>query len=438
MKPILQSTQVDVRLGPFIDSTDFKTPLTTLTYSSAGLTVTAIKNDLSTVSVTLSGVAGDGYFVHVGDGHYALTLPASALGVLGGLSLSYAATGALPGWTDAVVLPPNVFNALYGTDYVEVDVQEVAASVIALLQADLATSTALADVGSNVTTLSADVTTLSNSVDLIGDAVDAVDDSVTSVSTGVSSLLARLGAWTGTGVNTVLGAIKSLASKIATVPSDIGGTFSPATDSLEALAEAGGTAGGGGTGALPTTLVSVSDFKTWVGLRGRDLGTISDATILVALTNAVSVLEDMCNRKLEPDAEPVTVAIDGNDSEYLFIPESLEVDEVLEDGVSLTEITDYTTVPSLDLPLYALRRAVSGAVWTLGSVYTVTLTRGYKTPVPSALTEAAYRLAEGRTVSAPDEGIKSVSVQGVSVSLVSESAAEQLLESLVAPHVWVI
>lgn len=62
---------------------------------------------------------------------------------------------------------------------------------------------------------------------------DAQEDIVT--------LVARLGAFTGTGVNTVLGMFQALASKVATLPSDIGGTFSPATDSVEALQELGAT-----------------------------------------------------------------------------------------------------------------------------------------------------------------------------------------------------
>jgi hypothetical protein len=61
---------------------------------------------------------------------------------------------------------------------------------------------------------------------------------VDSNATGIAALVARLGAWTGTGVNTVLGAFKALLSKIASTPSDIGGTFDPAADSTEAVSEA--------------------------------------------------------------------------------------------------------------------------------------------------------------------------------------------------------
>lgn len=55
----------------------------------------------------------------------------------------------------------------------------------------------------------------------------------------LTTLTNRLGAWTGTGVNTVLGAFKALLSKTASTPSDIGGTFSPADDSVEAIRDRG-------------------------------------------------------------------------------------------------------------------------------------------------------------------------------------------------------
>jgi len=55
------------------------------------------------------------------------------------------------------------------------------------------------------------------------------------ISTDLTTALARLGAWAGSGVNTVLGAFKALLRADASAPSDIGGTFAPATDSTEAI-----------------------------------------------------------------------------------------------------------------------------------------------------------------------------------------------------------
>lgn len=60
------------------------------------------------------------------------------------------------------------------------------------------------------------------------------DDPTTGV---MATIRNRVGAWTGTGVNTLLGAFKALFRKDASAPSDIGGTFDPTTDSVESLQE---------------------------------------------------------------------------------------------------------------------------------------------------------------------------------------------------------
>lgn len=68
---------------------------------------------------------------------------------------------------------------------------------------------------------------------------------VTTIQSGLATsanqttILNRLGAWTGSGVNSILGAIRAMLRKDvdATLPSDIGGTFLPSTDSAEAIQE---------------------------------------------------------------------------------------------------------------------------------------------------------------------------------------------------------
>lgn len=59
----------------------------------------------------------------------------------------------------------------------------------------------------------------------------------TSLVSSFASLFEVLGAWTGTGVNTILGAFKALMSKSASAPSVIGGTFDPAEDSVESISD---------------------------------------------------------------------------------------------------------------------------------------------------------------------------------------------------------
>lgn len=84
--------------------------------------------------------------------------------------------------------------------------------------------------------------------------------SASTAATNTTSILSRLGAFTGTGVNTLLGFLLSLMKKDATAPSDIGGTFDPATDSLEALRERGDSgAWGSDATAIADSLIAAVD-----------------------------------------------------------------------------------------------------------------------------------------------------------------------------------
>ena len=85
-----------------------------------------------------------------------------------------------------------------------------------------------------------------------------VDATVGSRASGsdMATLLGRLGAFTGSGVNTVLGLLRAIMSKAAGTPSDVGGTFSATTDSIEAIRDAQQA----GTGdASQATLEAVQD-----------------------------------------------------------------------------------------------------------------------------------------------------------------------------------
>lgn len=98
------------------------------------------------------------------------------------------------------------------------------------------------------------------------------------------SLLAIMGSITGTGVNTVLGFFKALLSKTATVPSDIGGTFDPSTDSTEAIRDAALTAANVNAevvdalatdtypepSGVPAATSSLKDGIKWLVMLGRN------------------------------------------------------------------------------------------------------------------------------------------------------------------------
>lgn len=67
-----------------------------------------------------------------------------------------------------------------------------------------------------------------------------------------TTILARIGTFTGSGVNTILGFLKAVMSKSASTPSDVGGTFSATTDSLEGMRDYGAS----NWGADGTVIVS--------------------------------------------------------------------------------------------------------------------------------------------------------------------------------------
>lgn len=116
----------------------------------------------------------------------------------------------------------------------------------------LATSPALATAQDGITTLTNRLTdvraeyldnlsggavaTEASLTPIASDAATAADQSTTAAG-NTETILNRLGAFAGAGVNTVIGFFRALMSKIASTPSDVGGTFDPATDSVEAIRE---------------------------------------------------------------------------------------------------------------------------------------------------------------------------------------------------------
>ncbi|MCC6490674.1 MAG: hypothetical protein IT364_24525 [Candidatus Hydrogenedentes bacterium] len=89
----------------------------------------------------------------------------------------------------------------------------------------------------------------------------------------IDALIARVGAITGSGDNTVLGFFKAALNKAAATPSDIGGTFAPSTDSLEALrdTEPMGTAMRGTDGANTTTPPTAATIRSEVDSNSTQL-----------------------------------------------------------------------------------------------------------------------------------------------------------------------
>jgi len=93
----------------------------------------------------------------------------------------------------------------------------------------------------------------------------------TNVTDARDSILNRIGAFAGTGVNTILGFLQAIMRKDVSVPSEVGGDYDPATDSQEAIAEAiGDIEGDSSVNVLPAVGISADrspgvTLKAFVG-----------------------------------------------------------------------------------------------------------------------------------------------------------------------------
>lgn len=151
MRVLKQSTQVDVLIGPLIDDGDFKSVEESVAYNATGIDVDVIKG-VTKADVSLANSAGDGYWRHVANGYYAVTLSTTDTGTLGRLRVTFEATGVLPCWECFVVVPANIYDSLIaGSDKLYVDAVEISSS-----------STAADNVEANIDNLDASIAGLND------------------------------------------------------------------------------------------------------------------------------------------------------------------------------------------------------------------------------------------------------------------------------------
>lgn len=123
MLMLKQSTAVTVKIGPFVDDTDGKTAETGLTISQADVRLS--KNGANIAQKNEASAA-----THDELGVYDCPLDATDTGTLGRLQLWVHESGALPVWHEFMVLPANVWDSLFGSDKLQVDVEEIGAGMI--------------------------------------------------------------------------------------------------------------------------------------------------------------------------------------------------------------------------------------------------------------------------------------------------------------------
>lgn len=134
MSILKQSTAVTIKLGPFVDDTDGKTAETGLTISQADIRLSKNGGDFAQTNNS-AGATADEF------GYYDVPLDTTDTNTLGRLRVAVLESGALPVWQDFVVVTANVYDTLFSTDKLDVNVVEMAADVLtaSALKADAVT-----------------------------------------------------------------------------------------------------------------------------------------------------------------------------------------------------------------------------------------------------------------------------------------------------------
>ena len=248
MRELKQSTAANVMVF-MTDSADHIAGKTGLT-----LTITASKDGAAFASITPT-------VTERGDGWYNLALTSSHTDTLGDLAIHITSTGADP--TDmaariiamdkAVAATPANVTQIGGVaqsatdlkDFADTGYDPVTHKVQGVVLTDT-TTTAAAVTGLNTANLDATISSRLASASYTAPDNAGISSAASNASTAAAAaataatnsgtILDRIGAFTGSGLNTILGFFRALMRKTAALtPSDVGGTFDNTTDSNEAI-----------------------------------------------------------------------------------------------------------------------------------------------------------------------------------------------------------
>ena len=113
-----QSTAVTLLIGPFLDDADGNTPETALTIAQADVRLSKNGGNMAQKNESTS-------CTHDELGYYTCPLDTTDTGTLGLLKLMVHESGALPVWEEIQVVTANVYDTLFSTDQLDVNVTNV-------------------------------------------------------------------------------------------------------------------------------------------------------------------------------------------------------------------------------------------------------------------------------------------------------------------------
>jgi hypothetical protein len=189
---------------------------------------------------------------------------------------------------------------------------------------------------------------IENSTVLAKDATVAKDSTVAKQATLIQ-IADRIGAFSGSGVNTVLGFFRAIMRKDAGVatPSDVGGTYNHTTDSLEAIRDRGDEAwitgaggGGGGGGGVGTGARAVS-----ITVLDNLASPIQSATVRVSRSGQTFAAQTNASGLASFSLDDATWTVSITSPGYSFAPVSLVVGGTAAQTYSMTPIAPTPPAP---------------------------------------------------------------------------------------------
>ena len=120
---IKQSTASTVKLGPFLDDTDGKTPETGLTISQADIRISKNGGAFAQSNNTAGAT-------HNENGYYDVPLNTTDTNTLGTFRVAVSKSGALPVWEDFMVVPANVWDSMFGSSVLNVNVSTMSSGAV--------------------------------------------------------------------------------------------------------------------------------------------------------------------------------------------------------------------------------------------------------------------------------------------------------------------
>lgn len=118
MIPLKQSTAYTWKAGPFLDDTDGKTAEPALSIAQADIRLSKNGGDSAQTHNSAGATHDEG-------GDYDVPLDATDTATLGHLRARIHKSGALPVWENFMVFPANVYDSLFSSDNLQVDVVQL-------------------------------------------------------------------------------------------------------------------------------------------------------------------------------------------------------------------------------------------------------------------------------------------------------------------------